>query len=53
MGYPHYVLIWVKHPEDGDYYYKEVYSGRSWFQALRAFIKAKKQTGCVKWEWRG
>lgn len=51
MGYPHYILEWVKHPEDGDYYYREVYSGRSWFAALFHFIKAKRgKAGCVKWE---
>lgn len=54
MGYPHYILEWVKHPEDGNYYYREVYAGSSWFQALRAFLKTKRagEAGCVKWEWR-
>lgn len=54
MGYPHYILQWVKHPDDGDWYYQEVYAGRNWFAAMVAFVKAKRSgAGCVKWEWRG
>lgn len=53
MGYPIYVLVWTKNPEDGKYYYSEVYSGRSWFKALLAMYKAKQNNyGCIKLEWR-
>jgi len=53
MGWPHTVLEFVKHPDDGCYYYREVYAGKSGIRALIAFIKAKRNgSGCIKWEWR-
>lgn len=53
MGWPIYVLAWVKCPNDGKFYYQEVYGGKSWLAALRAAIKAKRSgAGCVKLEWR-
>lgn len=53
MGWPHCILEWVRCEADGQFYYREVYAGRSWFKALQAFLKAKRTAGCVRWEWRG
>ncbi|AKL88223.1 hypothetical protein GMA3_46 [Gordonia phage GMA3] len=50
MGYKWEVSAWVK--ENGEYGYKQVYFGKYLAAALVAAIKAKKNSGCVKLEWR-
>lgn len=51
MGYKFYVLSWVME-EQGKYANLEVYGGQSFIKALLAMRKAKKNSGCVRLEWR-
>ncbi|QDM56471.1 hypothetical protein PP996_gp45 [Gordonia phage SheckWes] len=57
MGTRLEVLAWVKDGlplvEGQPYRWDTVYQGSSWFFALRAMVRAKKHSGCVKIEWRG
>lgn len=51
MGWKYEVLAWVK--TDGVYGDVTVYQGQSLIGAVRAMRRAKRESGCVRLEWRG
>lgn len=55
MGSKWQVSIWIKDEwcQDGNYYWKTLYSGESMMKAFYEYLKAMKMnTGCIKLEHR-
>ena len=52
MGWKYEVTQWVRHTDQGPYHWEDVYAGDSLIRAVLAAVRAKRESGCVKLEWR-
>lgn len=51
MGWTYEVSKWVQ--VDGEYQYLYEYQGESLLRAVVAIMRARKDSGCVRFVWRG